>query len=64
MGIFETKFGKRKKEVVEVNDALIKMEKLAAQMATASGNKVMTNICERRIQELRTENRNLKKGLA
>ena len=63
MGIFGMKFGKSKNEIA-VNDALLKMEKMAAQMAAVAGNAVTTDICERRIQELKTQNRNLKRGLA
>jgi hypothetical protein len=63
MGFFGMNFGKNRKEIA-VNDALLKMEKMAAQMAAVSGNNVTTDICERRIQELKAENRNLKKGLA
>lgn len=63
MGIFGMRIGKNKREIA-VNDALLKMEKMAAQMAAVAGNTVMTDICERRISEFKTENRNLKKGLA
>lgn len=63
MGIFGTKWGMKKKEI-SVNNALLKMEKMAAQMAAVSGNAVTTDICERRIKELKTQNRNLKRGLA
>lgn len=63
MGIFGMKFGKNKNEIA-VNDALLKMEKMAAQMAVVAGDAVTTDICERRIQELKTQNRNLKRGLA
>ena len=54
MGILGIKFGKKARDTA-VNDALIKMEKMAAQMATAAGNTVTTDICEKRIQQLRTE---------
>ena len=63
MGIFGMKFCKNKRENA-VNDALLKMEKMAAQMAAVAGNTVTTDISERRIQELNSQNRNLKKGLA
>ncbi len=63
MGIFGMKFGKNKREIA-VNDALLKIEKMTAQMAAVAGNTVTTDICERRISEFKTQNRNLKKGLA
>ncbi len=63
MGIFGMKIGKNKKEIA-VNDALLKIEKMAAQMAAVAGNTVTTDICKERIKELNTQNRNLKRGLA
>ena len=63
MGILGIKFGRKTRETA-VNDALTKMEKMAAKMAAAAGNTVTTDICEKRIRQLRIENRNLKRGLA